>query len=183
MQLEIRRIQRELAITTLYVTHDQTEAMRISDRIAIMNGGRIEQLGTAREIYAAPQTRFVADFLGKINFIPARLALGKGGELVAQSPIGDVPIGPHDGLASGTAVTLGIRPDEVELGPASGDGGFRTRGIVVERSFLGTVLELRLRVGEGPILVVEARADGDASEVGREVALGWRGSRCKVFLE
>ena len=73
MQLEIRRIQRELGITTLYVTHDQTEAMRISDRIAIMKAGRIAQLGTAPEIYGAPVSRYVADFLGKINFFPGKV--------------------------------------------------------------------------------------------------------------
>ena len=67
MQIEIRRIQQELSITTVYVTHDQTEAMNMSDRIVVMNGGVIEQLGTAKEIYRRPASRFVADFVGQIN--------------------------------------------------------------------------------------------------------------------
>src|SRR6185312_2544618 len=75
MQLEIRRIQKTLGITTLYVTHDQSEAMRISDRIAVMNGGAVEQCGTTAEIYAAPRTRFVANFMGKINFIRGRVVV------------------------------------------------------------------------------------------------------------
>lgn len=89
MQLEVQRIQRELGITTLYVTHDQTEAMRISDRIAIMNAGRIEQIGIAAEIYVDPASRFVADFLGRINFILAQVSSIESDRMSVRSAIGD----------------------------------------------------------------------------------------------
>ena len=79
MQFELRQIQQKLGITTVYVTHDQTEAMTMSDRIAVMNGGRIEQLDTPSRIYAAPRSRFVANFVGKVNFLTGRL-VGASGE-------------------------------------------------------------------------------------------------------
>ena len=87
MQIEVRRIQRELSITTVYVTHDQTEAMNMSDRIAVMNDGVIEQLGTAEEIYGRPASRFVAGFVGQINLVSGRV-VGEEGEWVVVEAAG-----------------------------------------------------------------------------------------------
>ena len=179
MQLEFRRIQRELGITTLYVTHDQTEAMRISDRIAIMNAGRIEQLGTAAEIYESPASLFGADFLGKINLFPARIASIEANTMLLKSTLGDFRLPRRDGLAAGQSVIVGIRPDEIEIEPAA--DMIVVRATVVERSYLGNVVELRLRLTDGLILVVEAKPAASGGEIGQNVRLGWRGSRCKVF--
>ncbi len=179
MQLEFRRIQRELAITTLYVTHDQTEAMRISDRIAIMNAGRIEQLGTAVELYDAPSSLFGADFLGKINLFPAQIAAVEEDTLLLKSSPGDFRVPRRGSLGAGEPVTVGIRPDDIELEPAA--EMTVVRGTVIERLFLGNVVELRVRLTDGTIMVVEAKPATGTGEIGREVRLGWRGAQCKVF--
>jgi ABC-type Fe3+/spermidine/putrescine transport system ATPase subunit len=184
MQLEFRRIQRELKITTLYVTHDQTEAMRISDRIAIMNNGRMEQLGSAAQIYAAPASCFVADFLGKINFVPAEVLPVATGCLQVRSAIGDFALPLRNGFISGTAVTLGIRPDEIEVDPAEPANDLLVvPGTVLERSFLGNVVELRVRLTEQVVAMVEVKATGSHHAPGDKVRLGLPGSRIKVFTK
>ena len=183
MQLEIRGIQRALGITALYVTHDQTEAMRISDRIAIMNVGRIEQLGTPTQIYAAPATRFVAEFVGRINLLPAWLAHVDGEGMVVRLAIGELCLPKLNGMTEGMRVTLGIRPDEIKIGPLTSEHSVSTRGTIVERAFLGSVIELRLRLADGSALLVEARPDAHVGEVGEEIVLGWGGADCKVFPE
>ena len=184
MQLEVRRIQRELKITTLYVTHDQTEAMRISDRIAIMNNGCVEQLGSAAQIYGAPMSCFVADFLGKINFFPAEVMAAKADRLQVRSAIGDLALPPCTGFSAGAAVTIGIRPDEIEINPATPtDETLVVLGTVLEQSFLGNVVELRVRLTDQLIAVVEVRAIGLRVAPGDKVRLGLPGSRIKVFAK
>jgi len=183
MQLEIRAIQRELSITTLYVTHDQTEAMRISDRIAVLNSGRIEQLGSPTEIYDAPATRFVADFVGRINLMPARLVSVNGDETLIRVA-GDVMRLPRrEGLAASGAVTIGIRPDRIDVGPSAPHHELSLRGIIVERAFLGNVIELRTRLADGSLLLVETRPGADPGEIGQEITLSWRGADCRLFPE
>ena len=97
MQIEVRRIQQELSITTIYVTHDQTEAMNMSDRIAVMNEGVIEQLGTAEEIYRRPASRFVADFVGQINLLAARVVGDEGDGVVVEAAGAVIRASKHDG--------------------------------------------------------------------------------------
>ena len=181
MQLEIRRIQQELGITTLYVTHDQTEAMRISDRIAIMNAGRLEQLGTAADIYESPSNRFVADFLGRINLFPGRLESADAGHMKVRLAFGELRMPAHAGLVTGAALTLGIRPDEIEFDPAPGEDMFVVSATAVDCSFLGNVAEHRLRLADGSLLSVEAKPAPGQCRPGDAVMVGWRRSRCKVF--
>jgi spermidine/putrescine ABC transporter ATP-binding subunit len=181
MQLEVRRIQRELGITTLYVTHDQTEAMRISDRIAIMNAGRIEQLGTAATIYERPASRFVADFMGRINLFDARVGAVEADTAMLHSALGEMRLPRPDGLAEGAQVAIGIRPDEIEIDPGPRPGVFIASGTVVERQFLGNVVEIRLRMDGGPFLQVEARPGSADVAPGRSVRVGLPVARCKVF--
>jgi spermidine/putrescine transport system ATP-binding protein len=184
MQLEIRRIQQELGITTIYVTHDQVEAMRISDRIVIMNQGSVEQAGTADEIYARPRTRFVADFMGKINLIPGRVAAVDSAGVAVETEVGTVRFTGDPTLASGDAVTLGIRPDEIEVRPAGDTPSLvRATGTIEERAFLGTVNELRVRVSPSLVLQVEARPANLDAPVGSTIALGWRAAQCKLFRQ
>jgi spermidine/putrescine transport system ATP-binding protein len=184
MQLELRRIQRELRITTLYVTHDQSEAMRISDRIAIMNGGRIEQLGSAAEIYETPASCFVADFLGKINLIPAETVAVTAGHLGVRSPLGELSLPVPDGVAAGNRVTLGIRPDVVIVNPgASANDTLIVSGTVVDRSFLGNIVELRVRLTDQIVLMVEAKAAGAGFAAGDNVRLGLPAAHFKVFAQ
>ena len=184
MQLEVRRIQKELGITTLYVTHDQTEAMRISDRIAIMNGGSIEQLGSAAQIYEAPTSRFVADFLGKINFIPAEITSAESEQMQVRSAFGNIKMPSRQGFCVGSKITLGIRPDEIEIGPiAPANDMLVVPGIVLERSFLGSIVELLVRLSEQLTALVEAKPQVARYFPGDEIQLGLHASRLRVFTK
>src|SRR5512145_2930129 len=139
MRTEIRRIQQTLGITSVYVTHDQAEAMTLSDRIVVMHQGRIVQIGTAAEIYRRPANRFVADFIGKANFLPTRVVgTSPEGDLdlevfgrVLRLPVPDSPSHP------GESVTLLARPEAI-LVARSGDG---YRGYVCRTAYLGSVVE------------------------------------------
>lgn len=148
---EIREIQRELGITTIFVTHDQEEAMSISDRIVVMNGGIAEQAGAPFEIYNNPSTRFVAGFVGTLNMLEARVVTPEaGGVTVAGQALGLSRAIP---AAAGASVTLALRPEAISLGRAEG------REIVLpatidEVHFLGSVIRIRARV-EGSVLALD----------------------------
>jgi len=149
MRGEIRRIQKNLSITAVYVTHDQNEAMSISDRVVVMRDGQIEQVGTPEEIYAKPSTRFVADFVGKVNFVPVTVGESRGDdtsiELFGQQMI--VPRVPY--LAGETHLAV-VRPEELQLVPA--DSGFM-RGQVAFRTYLGSVVEYDISLADGSTLM------------------------------
>ena len=119
MRFELKRLQRELGITTVYVTHDQSEALALSHAIAVMNDGRIEQIGSPREIYERPRNQFVADFVGSTNFVEAtcrwrRTARASTGSL----RVGDLKARGLDPLKAGDEVVLSIRPEDIELSEA-----------------------------------------------------------------
>jgi len=175
MRALIRRIQRDLRITTVYVTHDQEEALAISDTIAVMDRGRILQTGTPWELYLAPGSRFVAEFLGSMNVIPGRVA-----ERSPDAPGVTVETGfgrvwriadGHRVPATGP-VRLGIRPESLRLEPppGSGDGWNEVRGTVTEIAYLGAVVRYHVRVSEDLMVTAEIhdpdvgtlRAVGDA---------------------
>jgi putative spermidine/putrescine transport system ATP-binding protein len=146
MQLEVRRLQRRLRLTTLFITHDQEEALILSDRIAVMSAGRIEQVGTPGEVYARPATRFVADFVGESNLLDGT---ARGGGGTAEVPgLGVVRL---DGAAGPPAgpVTLLLRPEALRIGAAADGLPNRAAGRVVETVFLGLSVKLRLRLDSG----------------------------------
>jgi putative spermidine/putrescine transport system ATP-binding protein len=131
MRDELRAIQRSVGITTLFVTHDQTEALGLSDRIAVMNHGRLEQLGGPREIYEHPATRFVADFIGASTVLRGRAVDG------ATVALGDGPplrVAGGRALSPGADVELAIRPERVRLAPGPGDNvvAARIEGLVYQ---------------------------------------------------
>jgi iron(III) transport system ATP-binding protein len=158
MRLEIRDLQQRLGITSVYVTHDQVEAMALSDVVVVMNEGRVEQVGTPVEVYARPANRFVADFIGKANFLEGRaldaVTIEVGGVQI------DVPNGvPHP---AGTAVTALVRPEALTL--HQGDGGAGTlRGRVMRASFLGSLAEVVVEVPDQGAWLVDVP---NAAEVG-----------------
>ncbi|MCA3260600.1 MAG: ABC transporter ATP-binding protein [Telmatospirillum sp.] len=173
MRHEIREIQRNLAITTLFVTHDQTEALTMCDRIAVMNRGRIEQIGTAREIYDTPATRFVAGFVGRINTIPlARDATGLNAGGIAIRAHG-VPDGPVD---------LFLRPQLVALAARSEPAGDANRleGVAARTVFVGDRSEVLVDTAAGR-LVVELAPGAPAPADGAEIALLWAPETGRVF--
>src|SRR5438445_7512208 len=118
MRFELKRLQRELKITTVYVTHDQSEALALSHSIAVMNEGHIQQIGTPREIYERPRSQFVADFVGTTNFLDGTV-LGRGaepGHFRVRPEFGEVEVLSDDDLRGNARVVLSVRPEEVELG-------------------------------------------------------------------
>ena len=171
MRHEIRRLQRELGITALFVTHDQEEAMTIADRIAVMNRGRIEQVGTPREIYDSPASRFVADFIGLSNILEGVVARA-GAEQVLRCGNGlDVPIaGDH---AVGAPLALVIRPEKLALGPQV--PGAVLKGTIREAVLLGALNEYLVELQGGTRLVVqEQRGPGlEDRPVGAPVSVVW----------
>ncbi|MBE0553689.1 MAG: ABC transporter ATP-binding protein [Rhodobacteraceae bacterium] len=143
---EIREIQRELGITTIFVTHDQEEAMSISDRIVVMNGGIADQVGAPFEIYNRPATRFVAGFVGTLNMFAAKVEAPEHGLLSVAGQKVVLPTGAMAARA-GDTVTIALRPEAVHLGRADG------REVVLpatieEVHFLGSVIRVRVRVGD-----------------------------------
>ncbi len=150
MRLELKRIQQNLSITTVYVTHDQAEALALSDEIAVMNEGRIVQTGTPRAIYQKPGSRFVAGFIGASNFIEAEV-LGSGdsaGFWRVRSELGDLNAISETPVFAGARVTLAVRPENLELSetapPCSGN---LIRATIEARLFQGDFIDLQLRCG------------------------------------
>lgn len=172
LQIEIKRIQREIGSTMLYVTHDQEEALSMSDRIVVMNHGRIEQIDTPGRMYDQPSTRFVADFLGTSNFITATVEVpGLGGavrtaaglRLTANLPKGARP---------GDRLELSLRPERVQLVP---DGGAAlVRGTVMEASYFGNTQRYALRLEDGePLIATRPSLGQPVVPVGTALGLAW----------
>ncbi len=160
MRDEIRRIHRETGLTTLYVTHDQKEALSLADRIAVMNAGRIEQIGTPREIYRAPRTRFVAGFIGEMNFIAGRVErvepeAGRRAEapptlaarpVTIRTSMGTLQGSAGNNVVSGQAVICGFRPEAVRIGATDGNALAST---VHDATYLGEIEQLHLKLADG----------------------------------
>ena len=144
---EIRAIQRQLGITTVYVTHDQEEALSLSDRVVVMSNGRIEQIGTPSEIYNFPSTAFVASFVGTLNLVTARVIDPGAGRLSVDGQEVRTSKAVTDAGPNGL-VTLALRPEGIELGEG-GPGANRLHGTVEDINFLGSIVRIRVKVGEG----------------------------------
>jgi ABC-type Fe3+/spermidine/putrescine transport system ATPase subunit len=156
----IRRLQRTLGITTLYVTHDQEEALAISDTVAVMDRGQVLQTGPPWKLYREPRTRFVAEFLGGMNVVAGRLTspVPAGDAVVVETEFGAPWSVAGDGPAPGTGpVWLGVRPESlrVEPPPGSGDGWNQVTGTVAEVGYLGAVARYQVDVAPGVSLTVE----------------------------
>ena len=149
MREELRAIQRSVGITTVFVTHDQAEALGLSDRIAVMSHGRIEQLGAPREIYERPASRFVADFIGASTVLRGR-ALGR--DLVALAPGLTIRVAAGEALRVGEEVEIAIRPERVRLasGPGEGAAEARVEGLIYQ----GSMTEVTARLADGQRVLV-----------------------------
>jgi putative spermidine/putrescine transport system ATP-binding protein len=148
---EIRALQRKLGITTIFVTHDQEEALSMSDRIVVMNDGGIEQVGTPSEIYNAPRTRFVASFVGTLNLIDGK---------IVDASVGAIDIDGQrattrrklNGAKPGDILAMALRPEALRLG-AGDDGRNTLAGVIEDVSFLGAVVRVRVRLERAAIIV------------------------------
>ncbi|MBL8702733.1 MAG: ABC transporter ATP-binding protein [Alphaproteobacteria bacterium] len=162
MRLELRDIQRRLGITTIFVTHDQDEAFEMSDRVALLNAGRIEQLGPPEALYDAPATRFVAEFIGEASLLEGRIVGRRDGEAAIELPGGTVvaaAAGPGT-PGVGQSALLFVRPERVSLGPDQpGAAGLRVR--VERRVFSGEVVSFALRTESGQSLLCKKPSVGE----------------------
>ncbi|MFD9545201.1 ABC transporter ATP-binding protein [Streptomyces sp. NPDC060022] len=182
MQLELKRIQTEVGITFIHVTHDQEEAMTMADTVAVMNGGRVEQLGSPAELYENPQTTFVANFLGTSNLIEAEI-VSAGTDIVVSAGGGKLrlPGGRCSApTASGGRLLVGIRPEKISLARADeadaiADGRNRVTGRIADSSFIGVSTQYVVESPAGKALhVYEQNVDHRAGLVpGAEVVLHW----------
>jgi spermidine/putrescine transport system ATP-binding protein len=169
MQLELKRIQHDVGITFIHVTHDQEEAMTMADRIVIMNAGRIEQAGTPDELYERPRTAFVASFLGVSNLLdgvlagPDRVRLNDGTEVTVPAPL----LASHSG-----PIAIGIRPEKIRIGD---DHANRLRGTITETAYIGvsTQYVVDTSAGEVALYVQNDRPGGTGLQAGDAVSLSW----------
>ena len=179
MQVELKRIQREVGITFVYVTHDQNEALTMSDRIAVMNDGVIEQLGPPRDIYEHPSTRFVAGFIGTSNLITGTLSrVTDGTGVIEVSPDERILVpAAHGSLAAGQDVELTVRPEKIDLAAGPGaPGSCAVRGKVTEVVYLGTSTSFSVHTTTGADVVVFEQNSSSASSTvsrGDDVWLTW----------
>jgi len=184
MQLELRRIQQELSITTVYVTHDQTEAMNMSDRIVVMNAGRIEQMGGAEEIYNEPTTRFVADFVGQINLFNAYDYVPDTGLL--KLDVLDKTVGVSTNVnIQGDSLCIGVRPEDITLiDPAEKPKDFNClEGAISGRTFAGNLTRLFIDVGLEKPVILEAKSQSISSVPGEKVSIGWPVALSKLLSD
>jgi putative spermidine/putrescine transport system ATP-binding protein len=179
LRYEIRRIQRELAITTIYVTHDQEEALSLSDRVVVMNAGKIEQVGAPFEIYNYPATPFVAGFVGTLNQLRCRVADASKGKLAfdGQEFVTTTPLSKN-----GDTVTVMMRPEQLHLGTLEGEN--HLTGKVDAVAFLGSVVRMVIRLGESAVTLDVLNTRGLAlPKVGSDVALSFPPQASWVLAE
>src|SRR5438309_5057889 len=149
---EIRALQKDLGITTIYVTHDQEEALSLSDRVAVMRDGRVLQVASPKELYERPAGRFVADFVGTNNFLPGTCREIAAGRVAAETTIGTVRGSPTSRIGVGDRCVLAVRPENIALGAAH-ENTFAGR--VVLASYLGSTLRYDVQVRDGVVLKVD----------------------------
>jgi putative spermidine/putrescine transport system ATP-binding protein len=170
---ELRELQRRLGTTTVYVTHDQEEALAVADAVAVMAGGRVVQWGTPRDIYEAPADPWVAGFVGQVNLLRGRVEHGR-------VRLGEQSLGlPGRSVADGSDVLVALRPEAIRITPPDQPGG-SLDGEVVSRTYLGTVVRYRVRCGADTLTVDDHDPAGKPLLEGR-VALTFDPARLRVW--
>jgi spermidine/putrescine ABC transporter ATP-binding subunit len=181
LQLEIKRVHRERGISVLYVTHDQEEALTMSDRIAVFNKGRIEQIGTPEELYDRPATRFVASFIGDTNLIGGRVLAVADGICEIKTAAGCVAASTPTPLAAGSVVVVAVRPERVVLAPAE-TAGAGLEGVIVEQVFLGTSRKYVVRLADGAeVVVLRPISDPPFAPAAPAVRVSWAADKATAF--
>ena len=188
MQAEITQLQRQLGITFVYVTHNQSEAFAMASRVAIMNEGRIQQIGAPREVYRAPANRFVAEFVGTNTIIEGRIRTVSGARITVETVHGNVEAAaPADRApAPGEAVHLVVGADRVALPARAGAHANAISGTVISEEFIGSVVTLHLDIGGGAVFRIQKQAhELDTVEIapGRALSASWRAEDTYVLPE
>jgi putative spermidine/putrescine transport system ATP-binding protein len=177
MQIEIKRLHRETGATIIFVTHDQEEALALSDRICLMNHGRIEQFGTPQEIYEHPQNTFVADFIGISNLLGGRVG-ACGGRLVTADGELIIPPAMRGDAMPGQDGALVIRPEHVAVAPAGGDG---LAGTVIETVYAGAETRVLVALASGTVITVRRSGGQWSPDVGAAVVVTWQYDRARFL--
>lgn len=166
MREEIRRIHRQTRITTVYVTHDQKEALSMADRLAVLRDGAIEQVGDPRTVYRAPANRFVADFIGETNWFAAQVTTGHSHDLALQTPVGLFHARTTLRAEPGQKVWLGFRPEAVQIGPGPVNS-FST--VIRQVTYLGEIEQYHLEVADGQLIKAFEQNPLEIRQVGRSL--------------
>ncbi|GLH82284.1 polyamine-transporting ATPase [Bradyrhizobium sp. SSBR45G] len=176
MQLDIRDLHRRLGLTIVFVTHDQDEALTMSDRIAVFNHGRIEQIGPPREIYELPRTPFVAEFIGETNLLPCKVA-AQAGEAVHLTTASGLSLSAHAGAGriAGADVQVSIRPEAIRINDHAAATANRLTARIMDAVYFGDHMRLVAEVG-AQRLIIKGDRMSEAAEVGSEVALSFAAS-------
>jgi spermidine/putrescine transport system ATP-binding protein len=192
LQVELKRIQREVGITFLYVTHDQEEALTMSDQIAVMNRGVVEQLAPPEEVYERPRTTFVAGFIGVSNLMPGRVvsANGNGAEIELDSGV-RIHAGEADGLHSGERCHAVVRPEKLRIEPADAPASndlAHVEGIVESSLYLGTATQFVVRLADGVTMTVlvpniDEKERRRLPAAGVNVRLAWTSDHMHIVRE
>jgi spermidine/putrescine transport system ATP-binding protein len=186
MQVELRALQRRLVITTLFVTHDQEEALSLADRIAVMNRGRIIQIGPAQEVYERPQTRFVTDFLGEANLFTGQVAASdEDGVTIAINGEDRILAPPNRELVVGATVACAVRPENVRMAAEPRPGWFSLPAMVEQITYQGASLTLRLSLRDGtPVMVFMQRGlQKESPGLEERVFLWWEPDSTLILRE
>jgi putative spermidine/putrescine transport system ATP-binding protein len=181
LQLEIKRVHRERSISVLYVTHDQEEALTMSDRIAVFNKGRIEQIGTPEELYDRPATRFVASFIGDTNLIVGRVLGVADGVCEVETAAGRIAASARTPIEAGAAVVVAVRPERVVLAPVR-TAGTGLEGVIIEQVFLGTSRKYVVRLTDGTeVVVLRPISDPPFEQAAPAVRVSWAPDKATAF--
>ncbi len=183
MQLELKHLQQELNITFIYVTHDQEEALTMSDRIVVMNAGKIEQAGTPYEIYEKPQTRFVADFIGETNIIGGNVTEIKENYAVLEFGSQEVYV-PNNNYQTGEKMFISVRPEKIHLHTVQQEGKISLKGRVKEKVYIGSLVKWIIDVGNGnEVKVQQSASDVEDLALDTEVFVSWNPDNSVVLKQ
>ncbi|MBS7538602.1 ABC transporter ATP-binding protein [Ancylobacter lacus] len=184
MQIEIRHLHERLGITVVYVTHDQSEALTMSDRVAVFNAGIIQQIAPPAELYESPENSFVAQFIGENNRLPGRIESASGTLCTVKLANGSTVAATLTRAAGvGDACLLSVRPERVKIAPAAGAVDNLFEANVAELIYLGDHLRVRCVLDSGAEVVVKVgnAEDRPVLDVGTRIPLGWRAQDCRAL--
>jgi iron(III) transport system ATP-binding protein len=181
MRVELKELQRRTGITFVYVTHDQAEALALSDKIAVIHGGRLQQLGTPREVYSRPASRVVADFMGLVNLLPGTVVAADGHR--ARIRIGSswtIEVDTGVAAAPGQKVELAVRPESIRLRPLAQADAPHQPARITEVTFLGNIVDYQIALQDNTVLRVQTHPL-DEFAVGEAVAVYVDAGHCTLF--
>jgi spermidine/putrescine transport system ATP-binding protein len=183
MQMELKHLQQSLGITFIYVTHDQEEALTMSDRIVVMNKGKIEQIGTPEEIYDKPSTKFVADFIGETNIFEGTVDSVQGNAVSIDVEGTKIHVTTTNSLQTNEKVYISVRPEKARVSLTKENGVCSVKGRLKEKVFVGSVTKLIIGLSSEKEIVVHKSEKEMNIPIGDELYVNWHSENCVVFKE